>query len=184
MARYVPEAFVGNLQELAPYVERELWRIAQELDLVSGGGTLYRATDTPALPTVAPGVGWEKLVDFDAAAPQRGATAVVLSVPESEIGLRRPQTWGASFVVSAVGLTNQREYEVRVFLNGNPTPLAAILDPSNQTTQATFSAVGVFRNFGPPHQPDVIDLRIRTRDGIDGTWSTLNAYFAVWSVGG
>lgn len=181
--RYRVAAFSGrDVSELGAYVQRELGRIQQALELASGGATLFRANSTPAAAITLPAdASYVKLTEYDQAAPQRDFGRVVPVVADAQIVIRDSGLWGVAAVVNGTGLSSTRDYETRLFLEDTATHAFAVVDLSNQSVQSEFTMIGVARVLATPAR---LDVRVRQRTaGQTAPFQVAGLYLSVWSVG-
>ena len=160
---YVAATFaeVGDIRALAQLMAEELQKIEEELYSAQGGATLVQ--DQPLVTGVA-NIIPRVLDEFDVARPNRDFRAVVPNLPDGQIIAARSGQYLVNFTVTAVIGLN-RAYELRLFLNNNPTNLIAVADPSNQTDIVTLVATGTAR-VARESERDILDLRISSdQDG-------------------
>ena len=167
-----------NIAQLSQYIAQEFDRVAQYLRASQGAATLIQETAGVEIlvnPTAV------LLQEWTATTPPSEFFAVVASIPDAGIHIRRPGMYTVSFVVQGEVEVN-REYEIAVFNSGVGTILKALADPSNQTDVVTLVATGSQRlrslTPGAPGIDDLLQLFISSPQ-TDSTWTTLNAFMTV-----
>jgi hypothetical protein len=177
MSVYRPAPYSGHGADLPRYVLDELQRIAAALERLQGAATLYLESAPAAARALTS--AWALLDDFDSQTPARSPVGVQPDAPDGALYIRDPGLWAVSFAVTALGLAADSSYEARVFVDGSPSALYAVVTTANKAIEASFAAIGTFRAAGPM----ALDLRVREGSGSGGSWQTAAAYFSAFRVG-
>lgn len=159
-------------------MQQELQRISAEMQLSAGAATLYRTGGAAALIQV--GTVPVQITDFDDLNPKRYYQNVEPDLGGQAIYIQNEGIWMGAFTITAE-VESQRRYECRLFMDDLATDLAHFVDPSNQTTIATLTAIGSVRldlNEGARK----LDLRV-TADTAGSDWRFLGGYFTLWWAG-
>ena len=168
---------VSDVNQLAELISEEFAKIEDEMASAQGGATLiHELAVTPGVANIVPSV----ITAWDDARPNRDFRAVVPDLLNNQIIAARAGQYIANFTVTAeIGLN--RSYEVRLYLNGNPTSLVAFNEPSNQTDVVTMVATGSAR---VPREGErtVLDLRV-SADQDAAQFDIRPSFFSVSWVG-
>ena len=165
-----------NLRQLSQYISQEFDRVSQFLRAAQGAATILQSTpgvekSIGAVPTI--------LDEWTTTTPPFEFFAVVASLPDSGVWIRRPGMYEVNFTVQGAVQIN-RDYRLTVINNGVSTLLEALSDPSNQTDVVTMVATGTQRlratGVGGPGVDDLLQVAM-TSSQEGSTWTTLNAFF-------
>ena len=170
-----------NVRQLSQYISQEFDRVAQYLRAAQGAATILQSTPgvekiIGAVPTI--------LDEWTSTTPPFEFFAVVASLPDDGVWIRRPGMYEVNFTVQGAVQIN-RDYRIAIQNNGVDTLLSALSDPSNQTDVVTMVATGAQRlratGVGGPGVDDLLQLGITsTQEG--STWTTLNAFLTATYV--
>lgn len=165
-----------NVRQLSQYIAQEFDRVAHFLRAAQGAATILQEVGgAPILVGPVPTL----LDQWTDTTPPFEFFAVVASLPDSGVWIRRPGMYMVNFVVQGAVQIN-REYEITVVNTGVATKLNSVADPSNQTDVVNMVATGTQRlratGVGGPGIDDLLQLFISSPD-VDSSWTTLNAYF-------
>ena len=138
---YIPAPFGGGAEDLSGYVQRELTRIAVELDAKTGGATLARRAGDPDAATTVDTT--PTILEFAEAFPPRDPRNLLPILPSSLVA-RQGGLWALAFTVAAE-VETQGKYQVGAYIDGALGYVVAESDPSNQSTVVTFTGIGSTR---------------------------------------
>lgn len=176
MTRYRVAPFAGVLEDLPRYVNQELQRLSETLSDDAGAASLYVATPGAAKQI---GTAFELIDDWDSLTPVRYLESCEPSIADGAIYLQNEGIWLVAFNIS-VDIQQNREYIVRLYVDGVPAELEAVVDPSNQTDVVHLSSVGSTRlDHTHGQRARKLELRVGASGG-GADWQVLNAYFSVW----
>ncbi len=170
-----------NVRQLSQYIAQEFDRVAQFLRAAQGAATILQST--PGVEKII-GVAPTLLDEWTSTTPPFEFFAVVASLPDSGVWVRRPGMYSVNFTVQGEVQVN-RDYRIAIQNNGVDTLLSALSDPSNQTDVVTMVATGTQRlrstGVGGPGVDDLLTLAI-TSSQEGSTWTTLNAFLSATYV--
>ena len=170
-----------NVRQLSQYIAQEFDRVGQFLRAAQGAATILQST--PGIEKII-GAAPTILDEWTSTTPPFEFFAVVASLPDDGVWVRRPGMYSVNFTVQGAVQIN-RDYRITVQNNTVDTLLSSISDPSNQTDAVTLVATGTQRlratGVGGPGIDDLLQLAITS--SLEGrTWTTLNGFLTATYV--